>query len=78
MKKLIFILNICMFLMVIMFHTTSDYCDGWKEGYKQGYCYEVQNCITPIIPICPIAKVNQSSYEDGYNRGFLAGKNNKK
>ena len=52
----------------------GDYCDGWKDGYEQGYCYGRNNCLKPLVPLCPIAKVGQTTYRDGYNRGFLKGK----
>lgn len=51
---------------------SSDYCDGWEDGYEQGWCYERYACISPITPICPIPRYyeSNSSYTDGYNRGF--------
>jgi hypothetical protein len=59
-------------------YNLATYSDGWKAGYVQGWCYEVPNCIEPIVPICPIAKVGQDRYVDGYNRGFLKGKSNRR
>tara|TARA_R110000823_G_scaffold214021_1_gene343873 strand:- start:68591 stop:68860 length:270 start_codon:yes stop_codon:yes gene_type:complete len=53
------------------------YCEGWEAGYVQGWCYEIPNCIKPVVPVCPVAKVNQHLYIDGYNRGFLKGKSNR-
>ena len=53
----------------------SPYCEGFDEGYKAGYCYRQYSCISPITPICPIARIGESTYGDGYNRGFLAGLN---
>ena len=50
------------------------YCDGWDEGYEQGWCYERVNCISPPAPVCPVAEVGQDTYKDGYNRGFTKGK----
>lgn len=58
--------------------TLLEYCDGWDKGYKEGYCYEVQNCIEPIVPTCPIPKIGFETYMDGYNRGFIKGKEDRK
>lgn len=51
----------------------SDYCAGWNDGFIAGYCYQKVGCIEPIVPICPIPKIGEDGYQDGYNRGFLAG-----
>ncbi len=57
-------------------HSTefSDYCDGWEDGYCEGYKdVKGQYAICPITPICPIAKIGTNNYRGGYNRGFKAG-----
>lgn len=82
MKKLLLLLLLLINLSLIVpekpkilsTSTEKTYCDGWEKGYIQGYCYEVIGCVKPIVPICPIPKVGQTSYDDGYNRGFLKGK----
>jgi len=52
----------------------DNYCDGWEDGYKAGWCYEVVGCVDPIVPVCPVPTVNcNSGYKCGYNRGFKAG-----
>lgn len=56
---------------------SSNYCDGYKQGYKDGWCYRDRfGCIPPIPPICPIPRVGEhsSDYKAGYQRGFVAGK----
>lgn len=54
---------------------TSSYCDGWKEGYVSGYCYgSTYGCLKPLAPLCPLPRIGESSYKDGYNRGFIAGR----
>lgn len=53
---------------------TNAFCEGWDKGYVRGYCYRKQNCIEPIIPLCPIPRIGESTYEDGYNRGFERGR----
>lgn len=69
-------------LILVMFMTSttipSDYCDGWEEGYKEGYCYQVDNCLEPLVPLCPLPLINESTYKHGYNRGFIKGKKDKK
>ncbi len=52
----------------------SDFCDGWKDGYCEGYRdVKGQFAICPIAPLCPLPYVNQNRYKDGYNRGFKKG-----
>lgn len=54
--------------------SNSDFCDGWEDGYCEGWRdVKGQFAICPITPICPIARVGQDRYRDGYNRGFRAG-----
>lgn len=57
----------------------TNFNKGYKEGFKEGYCYQEIGCIPPIPPIPPMPSIIESStsYKDGYNRGFLAGKNKK-
>lgn len=52
---------------------SADYSDGYCAGYKAGWCYGSNFCIEPICPIAPIPELGRDSYQDGYNRGFLAG-----
>lgn len=53
----------------------SDYCDGWESGYCEGW-KDVKGAyaICPVTPICPIAEIGKTTYKDGYNRGFKAGR----
>ncbi len=69
---LIFLGGILVFSKTIIYE--SDYCEGWKEGYQEGWCYQRQNCIAPIAPVCPIPLVGETTRKDGYNRGFSQGK----
>ena len=68
MKKLILIL-----ITVASTYGYSSFCAGYQDGYRAGYCYNKFGCIEPIPPICPIPNIGESSYSDGYNRGFLVG-----
>lgn len=51
----------------------DDYCTGWERGWEAGYCYNKFSCISPIAPLCPIPSLNETGYQGGYNRGFIAG-----
>ncbi len=55
----------------------SGFCDGWEAGYKAGYCYGQFACLPPLVPLCPLERLGESTYMDGYNRGFLAGLNDR-
>lgn len=67
-------------LLIILFSlvlttTQPSYCDGWEEGYKEGWCYnQIANCLDPITPNCPIPVMYKEEWSDGYNRGFVKGK----
>jgi hypothetical protein len=70
MKKFLLIAIIPLFV--------SDFCDGWDDGYKEGWCYQIDNCIAPVPPVCPTPEVGETRYKDGYNRGFTKGKKDRK
>ena len=78
MKKITFIISILIFAMGLLLiqsavKADSGFCAGYKDGYAAGWCYEDNFCIDPIPPICPIPKIGESGYQDGYNRGFIDG-----
>jgi len=53
---------------------TSDFCEGWEEGYCEGWKdVKGQLALCPLTPLCPLPKLGQDSYKGGYNRGFKAG-----
>lgn len=56
--------------------TAGDgFCDGYEDGYKEGWCYEQGfGCMEPMAPMCPMARMGEDTYKDGYNRGFSDGK----
>ena len=63
-----------LFISMLFIARDKTYCDGYEEGYDQGYCYEVVGCITPAYrPNCPVPKISFDTYKDGYNRGFQRG-----
>ncbi len=78
MLKKIFILTFLLIGMTSL--AQSDYYKGFQSGYKEGYCYNEYGCIPPIPPISPIPQIgeNSNNYQDGYNRGFKNGLEDKK
>lgn len=76
--KTLALIALALFLFGGVSFISSDtvYCDGWEDGYAEGYCYnEDYGCLAPIAPLCPIPKINRNQYKDGYNRGFKQGLN---
>ena len=75
--------SITVTLLLIIIHSyafsQTPFAKGYELGYKNGYCYEDITCISPVPPIAPIPATSESpeSYMDGYNRGFVKGKNDK-
>ena len=56
-------------------YSQESFGDGYKVGYKEGYCFEKTiGCITPLVPMSPMAPIGKDTYKDGYNIGFLKGK----
>lgn len=74
MKKvmILFMLTILITFSVLAY---GSFCAGYKDGYKAGYCYGQYGCLAPLTPMCPMARLGENTYMDGYNRGFLAGLN---
>ena len=72
MKKLILAVAL---LATIALSYGSALCEGYDAGYKAGYCYGKNFCMEPMSPMCPMARMGEDTYKDGYNRGFLAGVN---
>lgn len=74
-KKMKKIIKILILIFPCLIFSQNDFNNGYKEGYKSGYCYEQgSDCIPPIPPIPPIPRIGESTYTDGYNRGFSDGK----
>lgn len=74
MKNLLLLLTI---LSTLTIQSQTNYCNGWENGFKEGYCYSDYGCVAPVAPVCPVARVGENSYMDGYNRGFVIGKKEK-
>jgi len=76
MKKIIIVL--CLLVGSLFAYYGGAFSNGYQAGFKAGYCYQEFSCIPPIPPIPPIPEIGESSYMDGYNRGFLDGMNAKR
>jgi hypothetical protein len=55
------------------FASADDFCDGFELGFKRGYCYQQYACLEPLTPLCPLPKLGESGFEDGFKRGMLEG-----
>lgn len=77
MKKLILLMILLISMSFVQ--TQTKFEQGFNKGYPAGYCYQLPNCISPNTPNPPAPNVNESddSYQDGYNRGFTKGKEDK-
>lgn len=59
---------------LFLIFNNGDFCEGFENGYADGYCYEKIGCMSPIAPPCPMLKyTDEDSYKGGYNRGFTIG-----
>jgi hypothetical protein len=62
----------------------SNFNIGFKEGFKNGYCYSNNQsgyyCNPPLPPLPPLPQISErsNSYQDGYNRGFLYGQSQRR
>lgn len=71
------ILTLFMFLTVFTSYSQTEFCKGWADGFKEGYCYGIYGCVAPYPPPCAIPNIGNDNYRGGYNQGFVAGKNKK-
>jgi len=69
----------CLFLINSIATSQTNFNIGFKDGFKNGYCYSNNQsgyyCNPPLPPLSPLPQIseNRNSYQDGYNRGFLYG-----
>jgi hypothetical protein len=58
-------------LNINAYNTTGTYCEGFKKGYTEGWCFDKYNCtFLGIVPMCPMIVLDEDTYKDGYKRGF--------
>lgn len=77
MKKVILLL---LFIPLVSFGQTP-YDKGFQAGFKKGYCQDDPlGCISALPPTSPIPEIGEdfNSYNDGFVRGVIAGKNKKR
>jgi len=53
---------------------SSEFCDGYQDGYEEGWCYGEFSCLPPLPPLCPLPNLGEDGFRDGYNRGFIEGR----
>lgn len=75
MKKLI--LFSTLLITTHISYAQTDFSNGYKSGWKAGYCFQEDFCSSPIPPSAPMPNLNKNSFQDGYNRGFIDGKASK-
>jgi len=72
MKKLLLVF---LFIPLISF---SQYSNGYRDGWKKGYCFEKgYSCVAPYPPMAPtpnLTKGEDFNYKSGYSRGLLDGR----
>jgi hypothetical protein len=74
----------CLLILNLVAFGQSKFDIGFKDGFKNGYCYSNNQsgllCTPPLPPIPPLPQINENrnSYQDGYNRGFLYGQARRK
>ncbi len=73
MKQTIFI---TIALLPIYLLGQQNFANGFKDGFKKGYCYKVTTlvCFAPVPLFTPLNNIKEdpNSWMDGYNRGYLA------
>jgi len=68
----------CLLILNVVVFGQSNFDIGFKDGFKNGYCYSNKSsvyCSPPMAPIPPLPQINESrnSYQDGYNQGMWYG-----
>lgn len=79
------LINLILFILVLTsklsYSQETNFSKGYQKGYREGYCYKDKlNCVGVIPPLTPLSDISEGrdSYQDGYNRGFIDGQNQKK
>ena len=54
---------------------SSDYGSGWRKGWVDGWKHVMgKHAIPPIAPLPPLPPLGRNSFNDGYQDGFVAGR----
>lgn len=48
--------------------TEDEFCDGWEKGYTVAMNENDRG--TFVVPVCPVARINQDDFDAGYIRGY--------
>jgi len=75
-REALFVLFLAVAPAAVVTSTAPEptYCDGWEKGYVAGWCFERPMCLPPMPPMCPLPEFMLDTYQDGYNRGFVRGR----
>ena len=66
---------VLMLALLPKFTKSGDFCDGWDDGYCEGYkSVEGQQRVCPIAPSCPVPEADGDTYSRGFARGYEKGK----
>lgn len=71
---------VLLFLLFSIYASAQEngkYANGWREGWKEGYCFESKpngGACTATAPIAPNPSDFMATYTNGYNDGFVEGK----
>lgn len=72
-KDFLILLLLWVLLISSTFKGQLDFEAIWSRGYVDGYCYEQDICIEPVVPVAPVARYRDTTYNIIYNRGFIKG-----
>ena len=73
MKKLFF--TLCMFMAVASFAQSSEYREGFKDGYCEGWRdVKGQYAYCPYAPYPTLVGWGRNNYRGGYTAGFKKGR----
>ena len=62
-----------LFMFSSLVYSQSDFSQGWKDGFKSGYCQSQPNCYPPRAPQPP-EHYYSATYGSGYDLGRDRGK----
>lgn len=60
-------------LFVSLSVQASDFCQGYADGYYEGYCYDLGDECRPEPVACPYPSAEEDDYSGGFRRGLTDG-----